>query len=55
VVRSEHTQEATAFLPQSIECVGKRGLDWNSEDPVNEDGEEILISCWHCCVTNICG
>jgi hypothetical protein len=44
VVRGEHRQEATAFLPQSIECVGKRGLDRNGEDPVNEDGEEILSS-----------
>jgi hypothetical protein len=44
VVRGEHRQEATAFLPQSIECVGKRGLDENNKYPVNEDGEEILSS-----------
>jgi hypothetical protein len=44
VVRGGYRQEATAFLPQSIERVGKRGLDRNSEYPVNEDGEEILSS-----------
>jgi hypothetical protein len=29
-------------LPRPIEQVGKRGLDRDSEYPVNEDGEEIL-------------
>lgn len=52
MVHGGYRQEATAFLPQPIERVGKRGLDRNSEDPVNEDGEEILSSSWRR-VTNL--